>query len=106
MEIVGTSVPEAEPRMTIEDFREKCESQVPTKPGRCLWITSSYPGRGVPAASEAQTGIGRNESNYRSKRKKESYTASWMTSIRAVTLWRIRYVNVAFHRAFRAVPER
>jgi hypothetical protein len=62
--------------------------------------------KGGPAASEAQTGIGRNESNYRSKRKKKSYTASWMASIRAVTLWRIRYVNVAFHRAFRAVPER
>lgn len=46
MEIVGTSVPEAEPKMTIEEFREKYKSQDLTKPGRCLGITSSYPGRG------------------------------------------------------------
>ena len=48
MEIVGTSVPEAEPKMTIEEFREKYKSQDLTKPGRCLGITSSYPGRGYP----------------------------------------------------------
>ena len=48
MEIVGTSVPEAEPKITIEEFREKYKSQDLTKSGRCLGITSSYPGRGFP----------------------------------------------------------
>jgi hypothetical protein len=56
MEIVGTSVPEAETKMTIEEFREKYKSQDLTKPGRCLGITSSYPGRGYPPPKRTPDG--------------------------------------------------